>query len=248
MWKAAPPTPVAAAALIEARRRLGLAPMVVHAGYLINLAGANPVVREHSIGAFRAELERAAAIGAEYLVVHPGSYAGRTVETAIEAAATGLAAAAHGLTGPLPEVLLENTAGAGSQLGSAFEQLRELRERSVALSGLAIGYCLDTCHLLAAGFDVATAQGLRSTIASADRILGLDRVHIIHANDSAGALSSHRDRHANIGEGHIGLDGFRRILAHPGLRSKPFILETPVDEPGDDQRNLDTLRSLAPKK
>jgi deoxyribonuclease-4 len=113
------------------------------------------------------------------------------------------------------------------------------------LTGLAIGYCLDTCHLLAAGFDITTQAGLRGTLRSAEALLGLDHVHLIHTNDSKFPLGSHVDRHANIGEGHIGADAFRRILTHPKLRSKPFILETPVDEEGDDRRNLDMLKSLA---
>ena len=115
------------------------------------------------------------------------------------------------------------------------------------MTDLPIGFCLDTCHLLASGHDVANADGLKKTIACADRILGLDHVRVIHANDSKGALGSHIDRHANIGEGYIGLEGFRRILAHPRLRSKAFILETPVDKEGDDRKNLETLKSLCPK-
>ncbi len=116
------------------------------------------------------------------------------------------------------------------------------------MTDLPIGFCLDTCHLLAAGFDVATAAGLRQTVAEADRLLGLDNVRVIHANDSKTPLGSHVDRHENIGVGYIGVDGFRRILAHPGLRNKAFILETPVEQDGDDKRNLDTLKLLWRKR
>ncbi len=108
-----------------------------------------------------------------------------------------------------------------------------------------VAYCLDTCHLLAAGFDVASRAGLKKTLASAERILGLDLVRVIHANDSKGALGSHLDRHENIGEGKIGEAGFRDILMHPALREKAFILETPVEEDGDDRRNVDALKRLA---
>ena len=112
-----------------------------------------------------------------------------------------------------------------------------------------MGYCLDTCHLLAAGFNIATAAGLRSTVLQAEQVLGLDHVHVIHANDSKFPLGSHVDRHANIGEGHIGREAFRRMLRDPKLRRKPFILETPVDDEGDDRRNMETLRELSrPKK
>jgi len=115
------------------------------------------------------------------------------------------------------------------------------------LTDLRIGYCLDTCHLLAAGFNIATAEGLEHAVREADRILGLPNVRVIHANDSKKPLGSHLDRHENIGEVYIGTTGFRRILAHPKLRSKPFILETPVDEEGDDRRNLEKLKKLCPK-
>jgi deoxyribonuclease-4 len=110
---------------------------------------------------------------------------------------------------------------------------------------LPVGYCLDTCHLLAAGMDISTQSGLRRVIADIEQTLGLSNVHLIHANDSKAPLGSHVDRHANIGEGQIGAEAFRRILTHPKLRTKPFILETPVDKEGDDRRNLDTLKSLA---
>jgi len=111
-----------------------------------------------------------------------------------------------------------------------------------------VGFCLDTCHLLAAGFDIAAAKGLRETLRAAEELLGLSNIHLIHANDSKGQLGSRVDRHANIGEGHIGLEGFRRMLRHPKLGAKPFILETPVTNPGDDRRNLDTLKGLAARR
>jgi deoxyribonuclease-4 len=142
-------------------------------------------------------------------------------------------------------ILLENTAGAGAQLGSRFEELGSIRDLAAGVVEIPVGYCLDTCHLLAAGFDIARAAGLRATLRSAAEQLGLSHVHLIHANDSRAPLGSHLDRHANIGEGHIGHEGFRRLLQHPQLRRKPFILETPVKGEGDDLRNLDTLKSLA---
>ncbi len=123
--------------------------------------------------------------------------------------------------------------------------MRSLRDQSGELTDLPIGYCLDTCHLLAAGFDIATAAGLRATLRQAEAILGLSNVRLIHANDSKSPLASRTDRHASIGEGHIGREAFHRILTHPGLRRKPFILETPLDEEDDDRRNLDTLKQLA---
>jgi deoxyribonuclease IV len=119
-----------------------------------------------------------------------------------------------------------------------------MREFAPKLTDLPIGFCLDTCHLLGAGFDITTEQGLSDTLAEADRLLGLDNVRVIHTNDSKGKLGSHLDRHQNIGDGEIGLEAFRRIVNHPQLRDKPVILETPVEKPGDDLRDIETLKSL----
>jgi deoxyribonuclease-4 len=248
MWRARAPDPSQVKLLQAARRRFDLNPLVIHVSYLVNLASADPVIRAKSIAAFRGELERAAAIGAEYLVLHPGSYRGRSVQEGIADFVDALRAAATGFHSSGLTVLLENTAGAGSHLGSRFEELASIRERASDVTDLPIGYCLDTCHLLAAGFDISTPTGLRATVGSAERLLGLDNVRVFHVNDSKTPLGSHVDRHANIGEGHIPLAAFRRILRHPKLRGKPFILETPIDEPGDDRRNLHALKSLARAK
>jgi apurinic endonuclease (APN1) len=138
-------------------------------------------------------------------------------------------------------------AGGGCLIGSRFEELRAIRDLAATLTDLPIGYCLDTCHLLAAGFDIRSEAGLARTMRDVSRILGMENVKLIHANDSKTPLGSRADRHENIGEGHIGHDAFRRMLAHPKLRKLPFILETPVDEEGDDIRNLETLKKLCPK-
>jgi deoxyribonuclease-4 len=210
----------------------------------VNLATLDPVIREKSITAFRGELDRAAIIGAEYLVLHPGNYKGQSLNEGLAAFVLGLAESAHEFKAPGLTVLLENTVGSGSQIGGRFEELRAIRDLAARETDLPIAYCLDTCHLLASGHDVATAAGLDKTVVAAEKVLGLDLVKVIHANDSKGVLGSHLDRHANIGEGKIGEEGFRRILKHKGLRLKPFILETPVDEEGDDKRNVDALKRL----
>jgi deoxyribonuclease-4 len=245
MWRARVPDPVQVKLFKAARERFDLRPLAIHANYLINLASLDPTVRANSIAAFRGEMERAIAIGAEYLVVHPGSSKGQSVEDSIRAVALGLNEAAEKLRISGLTVLLENTAGSGACLGSRLEELRSLREAALELTYLPIGYCLDTCHLLAAGFDIASEAGLRSTILAIQRSIGLAHVHLIHANDSKTPRGSRVDRHAHIGAGHIGPEGFRRILTHPQLRRKPFILETPIDNPGDDRRNLETLKRLA---
>jgi len=243
-WKATAPSSAAIALLERARQRHDLTPLVIHDNYLINLASAHETTRAQSIQAFRGELERAIAIGAEYLVAHPGNYKGQTVEQGILHVLEGIAAASQGLVFGKLKLLIENTVGAGSQLGGRFEELHVMREYAAQMTGLPIGFCLDTCHLLASGHDVSTAAGLDKTVAEVDRLLGLENVPVIHANDSKTPLGSHIDRHENIGQGYIGLDGFRRILTHPGLRNKAFILETPVDQPGDDRKNLETLKRL----
>ena len=233
--------------LQRARERFDLYPLAIHANYLVNMASLDPIIRAMSIASFRGELERAAAIGAEYLVVHPGSYKGQSPEEGIAGFVLALRDAAEGAGATGVTVLLENTVGSGAQLGGRFEELRAIRDYAAQLTAVPVGYCLDTCHLLAAGYDIATEAGLRATLAEADRILGIDNIKLIHANDSKKPLGSHVDRHANIGEGHIGKAGFRRILAHPMLRQKPFVLETPAEHEGDDRRNLQNLKKLCPK-
>ena len=244
MWRAVPPDPADVKRFRDARARFDLTPLAIHVNYLVNLATLDPLIRDRSIVSFRGELDRAAAIGAEYLVLHPGSYKGQSVEQGISAFVLGLTEAARGFRAPGLTVLLENTVGAGCQIGGKFEELRLIRDLASRETGLPLAYCLDTCHLLASGHDIVTAAGLKNTVAHADAILGVDLVKVIHTNDSKGGLNSHLDRHTNIGEGQIGEAAFRRILRHPKLRDKPFILETPVDEEGDDRRNLETLKRL----
>jgi deoxyribonuclease IV len=245
MWRASVPDPADVKRFRDARAKLDLAPCAIHCNYLLNLATLDPVVREKSIISFRGELDRAAVIGAEYLVLHPGNFKGQSPEQGIAAFVLGLAEAAKGFRAPELTVLLENTVGSGSQIGRRFEELRMIRDLAARETDLPLAYCLDTCHLLASGYDVAQAAGLKQTLSTAEQVLGLDMVRVIHANDSKGALNSHLDRHANIGEGCIGEEGFRRILMHPKLRAKAFILETPVHEEGDDRRNVDALKRLS---
>ncbi len=246
MWRHNALDPEAVKRLKEARERLDLAPLVVHDNYLINLAAGDPPLRARSIAAFRAEIERCLAMGADYLVLHPGSYRGQTLPAGIQTLADSLAESAAGLASDSLMLLLENTAGSGSAIGSRFEELAEVR-RAAARVGLRIGFCLDTAHCLAAGYDVATAPGLGKTLREVQSILGLDHVPVIHTNDSKAPLGSHVDRHEHIGQGYIGMQGFRRILHHPRLRAKAFILETPVDREGDDRRNLLKLKRLCRK-
>jgi deoxyribonuclease-4 len=247
MWRASTPRKDDIRALQRSRERFDLYPLAIHVNYLVNLASMDPLIRSKSIACFRGELERAVAIGAEFLVVHPGSYRGQSLEQGIAAFVLGLQEATAGSSPRSVTVLLENTAGCGAQLGCRFEELRLIRDYAAELTDVQVGYCLDTCHLLAAGYDVAAEAGLRRTVRQAESVLGLENVKLIHANDSKTPLGSRVDRHANIGEGHIGSAGFRGILAHAKLRTKPFILETPYDHNGDDRRNLENLKKLCLK-
>jgi deoxyribonuclease IV len=230
------------AARFRARRReLGLGPLVVHSNYLINLASPNRVLRTRSVQAFHQEIVRAAALGADYLVLHPGNSVGAPVESAISAIADGLRQAARGSRPGELQILLENTAGQGSSIGSKFQELQAIID---ACPEMNLGVCVDTAHLFAMGWDIRTAKGLETTLGEINRTVGLDRVLVVHVNDSKVALGTRVDRHQHIGKGKIGLDAFRMILKHPLLAACAFILETPIDLPGDDKRNVAALWRL----
>lgn len=221
------------------RKELGLGPLVIHDSYLINLASADPVLRARSVQAFHQELVRAIALGADYLVAHPGCCgADRGIPAAINAISQGLRQAARGLKLGDLQLLLENTAGQGTSVGSKFEELRAIMD---ACSDLPIGVCVDTAHLFAAGWDIRTEEGLDRTLMELDRTVGLERIPVVHCNDSKTPLGSRVDRHEHIGKGKIGLAAFERILNHPLLAGRAFIAETPIDKPGDDRRNVAAL-------
>jgi len=248
MWRTVPPNAADIHRMRSVRERLNLTPLAIHTNYLVNLAALDPEIRRKSIASFRGELERANQIGADYLVVHPGSYKGQSLEEGIAAFALGLAEAAEGFREPGLTVLLENTVGSGNQIGSRLEELRMIRDLTARETDVPIAYCLDTCHLLASGFDIAESAGLEQTVAAIKRELGIERVRMIHSNDSKGSLGSRLDRHENIGKGRIGEAGFRRILTHRDLRSKPFILETPVENDEAARADIEALIRLSTKR
>lgn len=242
MWKAPPIRTGEASRFAAARARYGLHPLVIHDSYLINLAAASGAVRRQSIVAYRGEVERALALGADYLVAHPGSGKDQTTDEAIARFAAAIEEAAAGLQPAGLTLLLECTAGQGKTLGARLEELAALREAAAHRVPFPIGYCLDTCHLFAAGYDITTEEGLAATLAEADRWLRLDRIPVWHTNDSKGTLGSRLDRHEQIGKGLLGTKTFERLLRHPKLAGKTCILETPVVEEGDDVRNVRRLR------
>jgi deoxyribonuclease-4 len=228
----------------ERREELKLGPLAIHANYLINLGSPNPVLRAQSVQAFYHEIVRGIALGADFLVVHPGSAIDGTKEAAVAVIVQGLRQAARGVKLGNLQILLENTAGHGTSIGSVFSELRQILDSS---PGTPLGVCIDTAHLFATGWDIRTADGLERTLDEIDRVIGLERVPVIHVNDSKTALGSRVDRHEHIGKGKIGRSAFRLLLNHPRLAGKTFLLETPIDKPGDDKRNVAMLWRLKGK-
>jgi deoxyribonuclease-4 len=221
-----------------------LKPLVIHTNYLINLASTTPLFLKKSVESFRGEIERALALCAEYLVLHPGSFRGADREAGLLQTAAAIAAATQGLDlakGHLT-ILIENTAGAEYSLGGSFEQVVEVLDR---LRGVVpIAACIDTCHTHVAGYDIVSETGMRETLAKLDATVGLKNVRVWHCNDAKAARGSKLDRHQHIGKGSIGREPFRRLLNDPRLAHAAFIAETPIDEPGDDKRNVSALKNL----
>jgi deoxyribonuclease IV len=244
-WRTLEPTPAHCEAFRAARQAHALSPVVIHDNYLINLASSDAVIRAGSIAAFRRELERAMALGADFLVTHPGSAKGAEPAAAIATCVESLRQAAAGLKLDGLTILIENTAGQGTAIGRSFEEVAEI------LAGverdLPVGACIDTAHCFAAGYAIHTLEGLNAAVKQLDGTIGIERVRVVHANDSKSAFGSHVDRHEHIGKGQIGAQAFACIVRHPKLKNIPFICETPVDRPGDDERNVRMMRKLALK-
>lgn len=248
MWKAANLKSDEVERFRIARRENDVWPVVIHGNYLMNMASADSTIRERSTKAFRGEIESALAIGADYLVIHPGSYRGQTLNQAMRTLATSIGRAAKGIHWNGLRLLLENTAGGGMSIGRAFDELAELRARIESKASVPAGFCIDTAHCYEAGFDVSTTEGLRQTLRIIDRTIGLANVPVLHCNDSKTALGSNHDRHANIGKGQLGREAIRRFLHHPQLRDKAFILETPADADGLHRSDVRTMKALARRR
>lgn len=226
------------------RDKYDLKPLVIHANYLVNLASTTEAFLKKSIAAFRGEIERALALCAEYLVLHPGSFRGADREKGLLQTAAAIAVASRGVDfekGGLT-ILIENTAGAEFSLGSSFEQVAEVIDH--LRHHVPVAACIDTCHTHVAGYDIVSEEGLRATLAQLDASIGLKNVPVWHCNDAKAARASKLDRHQHVGKGTIGLDAFRRLLNEPRLAKAAFIAETPIDAPGDDRRNVATLKKL----
>jgi deoxyribonuclease-4 len=240
-WMAKPLTGEEVQRFRAMRKEMNISPVVIHANYLINLAAAYSLILEKSRASFREEIERGLLLGADYLVVHPGSAKGACEADGIRTCAESLRVACDGLDLGEFRILLENTAGQGECIGHRFEHLGEIIE---ACPGLNLGVCFDTAHAFTAGYDIRDEDGLAATIESLEHHVGTSHVRAVHFNDSKAAYHSRVDRHWHIGLGHIGTDALRRVARHPKLAHAAFLLETPQDELGDDARNLGVLRSF----
>ncbi len=244
MWRAPKVDPKQAERMHELRAAHDVGPLVIHTSYLVNVCSQTDDVRAKSIDAFRGEIERALILGAEYLVLHPGSWKGLTREQGLTLAADSITRAIDGLPwqGTGFHILIENTAGAEFSLGGSFEQVAELVTRLKPTAPVAV--CLDTCHTHVAGYDLVTAEGYEETMAKVAATVGFDSVRVWHCNDAKAARGSKLDRHEHIGQGTMGVEPFRRLLNDSRFAHSAFIAETPVDEPGDEERNVRVLKSL----
>ena len=242
-WRGKMPTDTDVSLFREARETAGLHEIISHDIYLINLAAPAGEVRDKSLAAFREEMERCSRLGIHRIVMHPGSHLGDGVETGIRR----ICAAFDELLSDTPDypgtILLETTAGQGTNLGSSFEHLRAIMDGTGHPERF--GVCLDTCHIFAAGYNITTEAGYDRVCADFDRTIGLDRLLCFHLNDSKKGLNSRVDRHEHIGQGAMGLNGFRSLMNDPRFARVPKILETPKGDNDEmDAVNLQTLRGL----
>jgi deoxyribonuclease IV len=233
------------AAFRKAWEASGLAPVVAHDSYLINLASPDPMLRQKSIEAFADELRRAEALGVRYLVTHPGAHMGSGVAAGCDRAAESLSRAREIAPARSVVVLLEAVAGQGTTLGHRFEELARIRDQLDRRD--LVGVCFDTCHVHAAGYDLITERGCEETFEEFDAVLGLETLRLFHVNDSKNERGSRVDRHEHLGRGRLGPEPFARILRDPRFRAVPKILETPKGKDGVvmDRKNLAFLRRLA---
>ena len=244
MWRAPKVDPKQAERMRELRVKLDVGPLVIHTSYLVNVCSQTAEVREKSVEAFRGEMERALAFGADYLVLHPGSWKGLSRDEGLRLAADSISRAIDGLPwhGTGFHILIENTAGAEYSLGGSFDQVAEL----VALlrAHAPVGVCLDTCHTHVAGYDIVSDSGYEETVTQIEATVGFEAVRVWHCNDAKADRGSKLDRHQHIGQGTIGIEPFRRLLNDARFGHCAFIAETPVDDDGNEESNVRVLKSL----
>jgi len=244
-WKAKDLTEEEISKFKETQKETGISPVVAHDSYLINLGSFEKDLLEKSREAFLTELKRCKQLGIPYLVMHPGSHLGVGELEGLKQIAESLNWAVEKTRGDQTLILLENTAGQGTNLGYRFEHLAEILDRVEEKSRF--GVCLDTCHTLAAGYDIRTEEGYHKTLEAFDRMVGLTQIKVIHMNDSKKGLGCRVDRHEHLGEGCLGLEAFGYFLRDERFKGVPKILETPKDKKNEaesDRKNLNRLRQL----
>ncbi len=245
-WNAPPFKAETIDAWHEAREATGIHEVVSHDSYLINLASPDPTTHGKSMTLFADELDRCESLSIDYLVTHPGAHVGQGEQAGLERVASSLDALLADRPDNGPLVCLETTAGQGTSLGAKLEELAWLLEHTQQSAKL--GICLDTAHLLAAGYDLTSEAGAKATLDEIDQRLGMERVKVVHLNDSKVPMGSRKDRHEHIGHGHVSLEAFKIFCQHPHLQSVPGILETAKETAPDgrpwDVVNLETLRGL----
>ena len=248
MWRPATINPVQAERMHEFRSKYDVTPLAIHTSYLVNLCSQTQEVREKSIVCLRGEIERALSLGAEYLVLHPGSWKGLSRHAGLRFAAESIERALNGIPWQSTgfTLLIENTAGSECSLGGSFDQVAELV--MLLRNHAPVAVCLDTCHTHVAGYDLVSADGYEDTMIQIEATVGFDAVRIWHCNDAKALRGSKLDRHQHIGKGTIGREAFRRLLNDPRFAHCAFIAETPVDDDGDEASNVRALKRLLAKQ
>jgi deoxyribonuclease-4 len=244
-WQSTEFAPSDTAQFRKMKEDLKICPVVVHIPYLINLATPEEELYRKSISAYIDDLKRTDELGAEYFVTHLGSHVGSGEDGGIGRFAKALNEVIDEAE-PKTMILLENTAGSGSMIGYRFEHIKRILDSLDNSEN--IGVCLDTAHTFESGYDIRTKTGLDSTLKEFNKLIGLERIKVVHFNDSLSSLGSHVDRHQHIGKGNIGLGGLKRIINHPKLKDAAFIMETPKDTDKDDVVNMRAARKMVKDK
>ncbi len=243
-WKAPPLSEEEVLSFKNMQKQTGISPVVVHDSYLINIASPDPGKLAASLKSLQEEMERTEALGIPYLVMHPGAHMGAGEEEGLLKISRSLNDLHKKTSGFSMKILLETTAGQGTNLGYRFEQIERIMASVIEPERL--GVCVDTCHIFAAGYDIRTSQGYEETVNSLVALFGLEKIRCIHVNDSQKEFGSRVDRHEHIGQGKIGLTAFRCLMKDPRFLNVPKILETPKGDNDDmDRQNLDRLLKLA---
>lgn len=247
MWRQATVDPLQAARMHEFRAKYDIGPLSIHTSYLVNVCSQTEEVREKSIACLRGEIERALTLGADYLVLHPGSWKGLSRHEGLRLAAESIERAMDGIPwhGTSFTLLIENTAGSECSLGGSFDQVAELVW--LLRNHAPVAVCLDTCHTHVAGYNLMSAEGYEDTMIQIEATVGFDAVRVWHCNDAKAPRGSKLDRHQHIGKGTIGKEAFRRLLNDERFAHCAFIAETPVDEDGDEASNVRALKRLIKK-